>query len=356
LIVSLVFCDGFDHYFLTDILKKWTNIGAGASISNMSIEPEYARPPGGMGFVHNNANAGRYIYKTFSSTHASFVFGVAAYFNTTVPTSTSVPMIMFFDSSSAVGTTYQLCLRFDAGAHLVVATGTSAGTVLATSSNTFSANTWYHIEIKATIHNTTGTYEVRVNGSSTGWIPAATGKNTRGQTSNNYIDTIAIDSAGSGNAIWFDDLYFLSSSAPNNDFLGPVKIVTSYPSGAGTYADWTGNFASNFTNVQEINGDSDTTFNQSATAAQKDTFSFDDLPAGTLYAVQDVMMARQDAGAARTIRSTFLSGSNTYNGSNLSLAGSYQFLLEPRDQDPATGSAYTVSNFNAQERGYELVS
>jgi hypothetical protein len=353
--MALVFCDGFDHYATSDLGKKWTSWTGTGTAGDYDINYGYARAPGGMGIRRlTNIQAGRLMYKTLSSTHTSFIYGMSIMFSAAVPTSTTGPFMAVWDSSSGVSTTYQLCLRGDAGGHLVLAA--PVGTILATSSNTFSSGVWYHIELKATINNTTGTYEVRVNGSSTGWIPAATGKNTRGQSANNYIDTLGIgDGAAAGANI--DDLYFLSSASPNNDFLGPVKIMTAYPSGAGNYAQWTGNFASNFTNVQELTGDSDSTFNQSATANQIDTFNFDDMPTGTIIATQDVMMARQDAGAARVVRTKYRSGGGTdYNGTSYNMAGSYQFHLDPRDVDPATGSAYTVSNFNAEERGYELVS
>ena len=354
--MALVFADGFDHYLAADCLKKWTGVINGMSASSITVRPDYARPPSGMGIGFADGNGSRGIYKTFGSTYSSFVCGFAMYTGVTVPTTTTAVFLGLYDSSTSVANTFQLALRFDAGAHLVVATGGNAGTVLATSTNTFSAATWYHIELKATIHNTTGTYEVKVNGTSVGWIPAATGKDTAGQSANNYIDTVAIASAAESLRIYFDDFYFLSSTSPNNDFLGPIKVVTAFPSGAGNYAQWAGNYASNFTNVQELAADGDSTFNQSAVANQIDTFAFDDLPAGTIAAVQDVMMARQDAGAARVVRTKFRSGSTDYNGSSFSMAGSHQFHCDPRDVDPATSSAYIVSNFNAQERGYELVS
>ena len=352
--MALVFADGFDHYLAADLFKKWTNMVAG-SIANITISPNYARAPGGMGINLAESTGSRGWYKTLSATQTSFVSGFAVYFSSGVPTSTTAPIWATWDSGTAVSTTYQLGLRPDAGGHLVIATGANLGTVLATSTNTFSANTWYHIEIKATINNSTGSYEVRVNGTSTGWIAAATSKNTRGQSSNNYIDSVGLLTANNA-GIYFDDFYFLSSASPNNDFVGPVKIVTAYPAGAGNYAQWTGNFASNFTNVQELAGDGDGTFNQSATANQIDTFDMDNMPTGTIVAVQDVMMARQDAGAARVVRTKFRSSSTDYDGTSFNMAGSYQYHLDPRDVDPATSSAYTVSNFNAQERGYELVS
>lgn len=349
--MALVFADGFDHYLAADILAKWTGWISGTSMANsLRISPDYARPPGGMGIVFGDNGVNRGIYKTFPTTHASFVSGFAFYAGATP---LAMPLWAVFDSASGVpASTPQLALRGDGAGHLTIVRGT---TVIATSTNVFSLNTWYFIEIKATIHNTTGAYEVRVNGSSTGWLPAATGQNTRGQSANNFVDIVAL---GTNQVAThrFDDFYFLSAGAPNNDFLGPQKIVTLFPAGAGNYAQWSGNYASNYTNANELAGDSDNTFNQSATANQIDSFVFDDVPTGTIAAVQHTLLVRQDAGAARTVAPLQRSGGTDYVGSTLAVAGSYQYLTDPRDTDPATAAAYTAANVNAAEFGYKLIS
>lgn len=349
--MALVFADGFDHYNGIDVLKKWTGwVGSADMSATLRTSALYARPPGGLGLCCLDASGNRGIYKTLAATHVTFVSGFNVYFPAT-PT-TSFFWATFDSTSGTPGGTPQLALRGDGAGHLVIARGT---TTIATSTKTFSTATWYHVEIKATINNSTGAYEVKVNGSSTGWLPAATSQNTRGQSSNNYIDIVGLETGGQ-TGTQFDDFYFLSSTSPNNDFIGPQKIMTVFPMAAGNYSQWSGNYATNYANVSEIGGDSDNTFNQSATANQIDTFAFDDVPAGTIAAVQHVLMTRKDAGAARTIAPLSRTGGTDYAGTTLSVAGSYQFLTDPADVDPATSSAWTVSNFNAHEHGYKLIS
>lgn len=352
--MALVFADGFDHYLGADILKKWTGFVTGTTISaaNTLIGPDYTRPPGGMGLFCVDGNANRGWYKNFPNTYTTFVCGMHVYFTSTASTG---PFLTFFDSSSGVpGSTKQIGLRLDGAGHIQVGRGSNAATILATSTNVLATNTWYHIEFKCTINNTTGVIEVRVNGSSTGWIPSTSGQNTRGQSSNNVIDTVALETGG-GN-LYRDDFYFLSSSSPNNDFLGPQKIITAFPAGAGNYAQWTGNYATNFANVQELGADSDSSFNQTSGAGNRDSYAFDDLPAGTIAAIQHTILARQDAGAARTIKAMQRSGSTDYDGTAQALGGGYLFYMDPKDVDPATSAAFTVSNFNAAEFGVKLES
>lgn len=351
--MALVFADGFDHYTAADILKMWTGYLNNSTITT-SILPSLCRPPGGQGLQLTDGNNGRGVYRTLPATYATFVSGFSVYF-TTVPGS-AAPFWAVYDSTSGLpAATYQLELRGDGAGHLRISRN---GTTLATSTTVLSTSTWYHIEIKATINNSTGAYEVKVNGSSTGWIPAATSQNTRGQSANNYIDIVALASAAAAsNGPVFDDFYFLSSTAPNNDFVGPQKYWTAYAAGIGTHSEFTGNYATNYANVNEITGDSDNTFNQSATADQIDTFLFDHLPAGTITAVQHVLMVKKDAGAARTIAPVTRTGGDTdREGTTLSVAGSYQFLTDPMDVDPATSAAWDVDDFNGYEYGYVLKS
>jgi len=352
--MALVFIDGFDHYSQADILKKWTGLTGSAvgTTATLDIRPEFARPPGGMGLFLAQGAVYRGVFKTFAATHTSFVAGFNVFF---LNVATVSPFIAFYDSSSgAPAGTCQVGLRMDGTGHLQVVTG--ATTVLTTSTNTLSASTWYHIEVSMTINNSTGSYEVKVNGSSVGWIPATASKNTRGQSANNYIDIAALVYVSVG--AYFDDFYFLSSSAPNNTFVGPQKVLAAFPSGVGNYAQWTGNYAANYANVNELAGDGDQTFNQSATVAQVDSFIFDDMPAGTITAVQFAMEARQDAGAARTVAMIERAAAGPTDNALTSfiLAGSYLYYLDPHDVDPDTTSAWTVALFNSNEYGVKLIS
>jgi hypothetical protein len=128
---------------------------------------------------------------------------------------------------------------------------------------------------------------------------------------------------------------------------------------AGNYAQWTPNFGANFTNVRdEARPDEDVTFNQSSTASQKDTFKGKDLPpsSGSVYAIQHVLRTRQDGGASRTVRPILRISSTDYNGTSFATPGSYAYQLEPVSASPASSSAFTLSEVNDMEHGYELVS
>ena len=353
--MSLLFCDGFDHYMAADIFKKWTGYCYNNNMT-IAIGPQYSRPPGGNGLRLYSGDQGNGISKTLPSNNATLIVGGACYFGG-VPSTSDVGSVFWLHDSANGNFTpsnSQVGVRGDGAGHIGVYRG---DTLLALSTNVVSVNTWYFIELKVTIHNTTGAYELRVNGSSTGWVPPVTGANTRGGTGNNYANMLMLGCSPRTQERWFDDIYVCSSAGSvNNDFLGPLKVFTIFPDGAGSQNDWAGNYSSNYANVNEAGGDGDATFNQSATVGNIDLFAFGNVPLGTIAAIQHTFQARQDAGAQRTFRpKTRISGAN-YSGDTLQLPGSHAFITDVVEVSPATSTAWAASEVNAAEFGYELVS
>jgi len=341
------FVDGFDHYacdtntaYANFMSLKWTNniVGTGFNIS-----PAWGRSLGGQGLQLTSNTHG--VYKTVSAGVATLITGCAVYF---VATPTNNAFIQFFD-----GTTEQISLRGDGSGHLTISRN---GTVLATSTNTVSVNTWYFIEIKATIHPSAGVIEVRVNGTSTGWIPSTASLNTR-NTANSQATGIAVVQPNQN--VRIDDFYIADTTGSvNNDFLGPIQIAVQAPSAAGNYAQWTPNYGANFGNVRDTIPDGDQTYNASSTANNIDSFVFEKnfMSAGTVLGIQHCILAKQDVGAQRVIAPFQRSSSTDYPGTSVNLGGGYNYILEVKDTNPDTSAAWTLAGLNAAEFGVKLIS
>ena len=350
--MALIFGDSFDHYSRDDILKKWTST-TGTTIATGSCLPEpYGLTPHAYCLYARDA---KYLDKVLVTALATFVAGF--WYKSD---SVTAAQIIFTGQDSATPANIHVSLRSDATGHL---TFCRDATVLATSTNTLSTNTWYHIEIKATIGDApNGAYEVRVDGSPTNWIAAATGADTR-NSGNATIGAVRLyggtNIAAPGSHL-FQDFYLLDTTgAQASDFLGPSRFAVLRPVSAGNSAEWAGNpHADNFVNVSEYLADGDTSFNEDTTAGHVDTFGLSDVPAGTIHAIQHVIMARKDAGAARTIRPITRIGGTDYAGTTVSLSAGYVFLTEPVMFSPATGgaTAFDDAELDGAEGGYELVS
>lgn len=349
------YIDNFASYEYADVGRYW--LAVGPALSGLTdIQPKYARPPGGGAlYIVGGAGAIAGLYRPMPVAAAATVVVHMAILFPSIP-SGSQPFFYLMDGGAA-GANEQVHLGITSVGKLTISRGS---TVLATSTNALSPNVWYTLEAKITINNTTGAYEVRVDGTSVNWIPAATGANTRGSTpANNSADGYVFAS----NAVAFiyqltDFLIANTAQSTITDFIGPGRLVAVYPSGAGTHADWTPNFGTNYACVSEKQGDGDNSFNQSSTPNQIDSFAMDDVPVGaTVKLFQVNHLARKDAGAARTFATLVRAGGGAESlGTTFTLASSYLAYSDVFEVDPNTTVAWTAAGLNASEVGYKEIS
>lgn len=235
--------------------------------------------------------------------------------------------------------------------------GIYRGNTLVTTSaaGVISNDNWYYIELMATVADSGGLVEVRVNGNS---VVSFTGDTKNAGTSTN-MDTIAFGYFFSSTTYGvFDDVYVCNDQGTqNNNFLGDVMVQTIVPNGAGSSTDLTPHgSATNYMNVAEIPysvGD----YNSSNVSGAKDLYTFGDLAGSTttVYGVQTgVVAARTDVGSG-SVRPILKSGGTVYNDTTVSLGPSSQYIGNVRETDPATGTAWTVSGVNGIEAGVEVI-
>jgi len=345
--MAVIFMDGFDSYtggfaggvFTGDMGKRWTSC---ASNVQVSVAPAYARVAGGQG-IAISANNGA-LSKTFGVNYTGLLLGVA--FRKTSGTVASATILSFFD-----GSTEQCSLRTNTSSVITVNQG---GTVKATGSTVLSTNVWYYLEFKVTIHQSTGIAQVKLNGAAE---IASTGSLDLTGTANNYANGFGLHNYGTQQE--FDDVYLLDTTAgTNTDFLGPVRAITLLPAAPGTTTAWTPNGGTNYGCVSEPYQDGDTSFNQSSTANQIDTFVTSDLPSatGSVYAVQTILTARQDAGAARTIAPVLRPAATDRVGTTVALSTTYQLLTQIYDLNPEDSAAWATTDVAGLEIGYKLIS
>lgn len=348
---TLEWGDSFDHYnkaAATTITNspmgtKWTGtLVADSASAGCAILPDYARPGAKSGHgMLVIGTAGRYPYKTLPG-GAQATRCISGWWNPGANnTSTAIPIFAFYDANAE-----QCSIRLDSSSHIIVSRG---ATLLATSTNTVSTNTWYHIQFKATIHNTAGNYEVRVNGTSTNWIPAQGGTaNTRGTGTNNSATQCV-----AGGINWQHDDY-----AVWDDFPGVLSAAYLRPAAPGNYAQWSPNSGNNHGAVADLIPDSDASFVATVTAGHIDTHVLEKLPVSgtpTIAGIQHVIYAKQDAGVQRTVRPKQRASGTDYNGTSVNTTTAYAYITEAKSVDPATSAAYTKTSLEAAEFGFENV-
>jgi hypothetical protein len=343
--MTLRFVDGFDHYGSSHFGRKWSAVGTAPSILASS-----GRRGGG---CMEATSSTRWVRFALPSSVATVVCGYA--FNRNGGSDPGY--IAYFGDSGAD----QCGLYLESDGRVSFRRGT---TVIATSSATVPSTGWIYIELKATIHDTTGVYEVRFNGSATA-VLSGTGANTR-STANDTANSVTFHgrpgsgTGGPSTSTLYDDIYIADTSGSlNNDFLGDVRVDAYRPNANGTSSQLTGsdgNSTDNYLLVDETTVNDDTDYVESSTAGHKDLYGFPALAytAASILGVQINAMARKDDSGTRSLTPVTRSGSTDYDGTSQSLATSYLDYREIRETDPATSSAWTQSNLEAAEFGVKV--
>lgn len=332
--MALIYIDGFDTY--TTIGEKW-------GVSNGS--PTIGSGTAGRTGNRLNLNGGSLGQRVWRSVTAGATKRVGAAFHFSGLSDGTSGFIRLCEGAL---TTYHLDLRYNSAGALIV---TRNGTVLGTSSaGVITAGAWYYIEFGATIHDSTGAYEVRVSGIN---VLSASGVDTRNGGTSGTIESVELHTGidNGGFNIQIDDLWIDSAT-----YHGDCKIETLRPTGAGAHTDFTPSAGSNWQNVDDAAPNDDTDYNASSTVAHQDTFATGDLAAvsGTVKGVQLTSRARKDDAGFRTLRSLIRTSSTDYEGNDHVLSDTYLTFVHLHEVNPNTSSAWTIAQVNAVEIGYTV--
>jgi hypothetical protein len=252
-------------------------------------------------------------------------------------------------------TTYQVGIRINTDGTVSIIKNGISGTVLYTSSKVLSLNTWYHISAEFTIHSSSGTAKLWINGE---LITSLTGQNTQ-QSANAYANQIYLLSTIIKNQTdWYIDDFYSGDDTGSINISCPTesRVTTLYPTSSGTYDEWSFTGTSYaWQAVDDANPDDNSTFIYSSVSGTKSTFTFGDLEADadSVYAVQFVNYGRKDDADIRATR--FLMGvpaGTFYEFSTGSYVGSdYQYFTYIQETDPITAGALTPTIINDNEYG-----
>jgi hypothetical protein len=259
---------------------------------------------------------------------------------------TDYSLIIFFD-----GVTKNMNVRWDDGTgELDIWRG---NTLLATTSGLGLADdTWYYVELKATTHNSNGSYDVEVGGVN---VLSATGIDTQ-DGSNAYSDNVRFFGASS-NPMW-DDIYICDSTGSvNNDILGNSKIVAIAPNGDDT-ANWgtsTPN-ASHYANVDENPSDDDTSYVEENTTNTTDLYDYEAAPSlGTIHGLQINTMCRETDVTPFSLI-TPIESNGTQDDDSAQAIGTVSYVTRVRvsEEDPDISAPWTDSTISAAKFGIKV--
>lgn len=334
--MALRFIDSFDHYSSSELLAKWTRTAGGGGPSVVA------------GGRHGNRlefSPNRLLYKTLDE-QSTWIVGLAIF----MPSVLASDFLQIVDS----GTTH-VDVRVNASGNLTV---TRAGTLLGTGAAVLSASVWYFVELKTTIHDSSGVVELRLNG-----VPQVTlsGIDTR-NGANAWANEIGLVWNGAFGSVFFvDDLYVCDANGSvNNTFVGDCQVEAHLPNGNGNSSQFDGsdgNQIDNYLLVDETAPDGDTTYVESGDVGDKDTYAFTNVSgtaAGTVAGLQMLARARKtNTGNRKLDLVARHSATEEDSASEHALSTSYEYLREIRETKPG-GGAWTLSDIDGAEFGVKV--
>jgi len=357
--MALLFMDSFDHYATADLAEKWLPVGTYGTISIASggrtsncIKRVYASS-------RNSPSAGVSIAPYRPASTSSGIVGFAV----KTATWSSQQDVNSFLVSVWEGSTLHLGLYVEDDATISVYRGSTANQV-GQSAGGLVDGQWNYIEWAWEINDTTGTTEVRLNGTP---ILTATGKDTRNGGASGVWTSVRLWGHDwiptSPTDTYIDDLYLLDKTTgtyrSNNDFWGDTSIKYLVPNGdVGGQIQWdrTGSgLTYNYDAVKETSPDDDTTYVSTDVVDERDLYDFPSVTAGaTIYGVQAVISAKKgDTGSAQiaaVCKSDTVEEEHPYP-LGIASDSAYNFYLFPWNGDPKDQTTWTESRLNAAQFG-----
>jgi hypothetical protein len=142
-----------------------------------------------------------------------------------------------------------------------------------------------------------------------------------------------------------------------NTFLGDVRTAALFPTSNGTVS-WTPLTGSNWSEVNEVAFDGDSSYNYTSAAGNQDILNFGSL-VGTVSGILAVAVTgayRKDDAGTHTLAQQIVSSGTQEAGATISVPGTYVYDTDVFVLDPATGASWTVTGVNALKAGYKLLS
>lgn len=337
--LKLIESFGDSNTELFTIKKKWDSSSVYGTSSLM---------PGRVPEIGNSLRfAGSLLQSPVFGDHATWIVGFAFWDN--LDSGTVLTMLKIMDDSTAqvelkYDTTTRLFSIYSGATELDVASGVG-----------LTQRTWYYIELKVTIHASTGSVYLKINETQ---VASATGQDTQ-ITANATANNISFHStsAETANAYRIDDIYICDGSSSPSDFLGDCKVEPIIPSSEHSVM-WSVNGSSSQSNIDAVQADSGSNIS-TATADDQDTYYFNDVTKAktSIKAVCVNIIARNNDATSHQIKAACIGSVGTPSlGSTQSLSGtSFSTYSEFYTTDPETATAWTESGVNGAKFGVKYI-
>lgn len=321
--------ESFDYFATAQLALRYDSVGGG------NITAAAARTGTG-GWAGNSSSSPTIKLIPAALQHATLIVGMA------IRTTGNPNIVLFQLYGDGTATTHVRILPSTSGELNVQRGTTTIGTTPA-----LITEAWNYFEFKITLHDTTGSVEIRRNGVTVYTL-------TNVDTKNGGTGTVFSAFGFMGQQCYLDDIYVANPAGTvNNDFYGDTEVVAQFPNGAGdvTQLTPTGS-ATNWQNVDEATP-SATDYNSATTDGLYDVYTHAALPntGGIIRAVATHMHAQKVGTETKYIRAVRRRSATNYQSASIALGTGAIYHTVVDEVDPATSAAWTEANYNSTQFG-----
>lgn len=314
----------------------------GASWWNCQTSYGGFTPRHGIGKFYGGTNDSPRIFSADFGNKDEVIVGFAFGFNNAFPNTQA-------HFAVCDGGAYQVELRFTTSREInVTRNGTQIGI---TATNVWNTATWHYLQVRIKIHNSAGTVEIRLDGTT---VLTLTGVDTQA-TANAYVNRIQFRCPGNASIMVIDDIYVIDLTGSfNNTWLGEVRVRQGYAGADGDVNDFTPSAGNRWACVDEV-APSDADYVYSGTVGHKQLFSLAALtvPGPIAGAKLNYRAYKNDAGK-RTLKGLWKFSGVEYRDSEKALRAGGSYFTALRETHPASGLQWALSDFENGQFGVEL--
>jgi len=349
---TFLWIDGFDE--IGSIDQKYSR---NAEVSHDINPPVTSNTPFNYGRAHQLSRSSAELFLQKSITSGPYtVFFLGFHVFSSFTDTAERDFIQFLDAQNSV---VQIELRrfWDSVLLKHVLRLYRGSTLLGTTSDGLTQNGWTWLSVKYVCSQTNGVVEVKLNNAT---VLTFTGNTQNGAA--NQVHRPLIRSGSSGNWYVFNgdfniDNLVIATGLASDPPLPECRIFGAVVPTSNFNVQFTPNAGTNWSNVNEIPPDGDTSYNSSNTVGATDVFVCNPPTlTGVIPAVKVNFRARKDDAGVRELAPIIRPGTTNHQGAAIEITSNYFNRGHIWQTNPDTGQAWNPGDIANLRFGYRIVT
>ncbi len=332
--MALVFCDSFNSYAATgDLANIWTNGG------NWTWSSSAGRNSDGA-IVSTTAGSGELLSPNNLWPVSTTTVGFLAFFKCAATPASQISVLDFYPSN---GTTYLGGLVITTSGFPALRDG--GLTVRATGSTNICDGSFHWIELK---------FDYRTSQNQKCYVDGVQQWNTTTTMAGASTDILRFSfQANTTKALTWSYPIVLSNASPSPQVsdipIGQLQISTLRPNGDSSVQFSRSTGSTNYTLINEVVPDGDTSYVQDNVSGHVDLYNFDDLSYSpqVISSVQLSTRIKNPGAGTINFKTRCSSQGTTSDTASTASTAAYVTYRQILDQDPKTSAAWGITNLNA---------